>query len=113
VVKPEYVPDVGDIVWLDFSPQAGHEQAGRRPAVVLTPQLYNRASGLLVACPVTSKAKGYPFEVALATGKLRGVVLSDQLRSLDWRERKAQKAGRLPPAALTEVRDRIAALFGF
>lgn len=81
----ESVPDVGDIIWLNFTPQAGHEQAGHRPAVVLTPTSYNQLTSLLICCPLTTKIKGYPFEVQIA-GKPQNVVLSDQVKSLDWRE---------------------------
>jgi mRNA interferase MazF len=90
----DYVPDRGDVVWLTFSPQAGHEQAGRRPAVVLSPRAYNARVGLALFCPVTSKVKGYPFEVALPP-PVNGVVLADQVKSLDWRERKAELLARL------------------
>ena len=89
-----YVPRRGDLVWLSFDPQAGHEQAGRRPAFVLSPETYNRKTGLFLACPVTSKVKGYPFEVPLPDGlKLSGVVLADQIKSLDWKARRAEYAG--------------------
>jgi mRNA interferase MazF len=85
-----YVPRRGDIIWLSFDPQAGHEQAGRRPAFVLSPEAYNRKTGLLLACPITSKAKGYPFEVPLPeTAEVRGVILADQIKSLDWKARRA------------------------
>lgn len=108
-----YIPEMGDLVWLNFSPQLGHEQAGRRPAVVLTPRLYNQI-GLLIACPITSKAKGYPFEVPLPSGsKMQGVILADQLKSMDWRLRQAQKAGRIPTAVLEQVRGMVAALLQF
>ncbi len=86
----EYVPDRGDAVWITFDPQAGHEQAGRRPALVLSPSAYNGRVGLLLACPITNRVKGYPFEVALPDGlAVSGVVLADQIKSLDWRARKA------------------------
>jgi mRNA interferase MazF len=89
-----YVPCRGDLVWLSFDPQAGHEQAGRRPAFVLSPETYNRKTGLFLACPVTSKVKGYPFEVPLPDGlKVSGVVLADQIKSLDWKARRAEYAG--------------------
>ena len=85
-----YVPERGDAVWLDFTPQVGHEQAGRRPALVLSTAAYNGRVGLAVVCPITSQTKGFPFEVALPAGlSIRGVVLSDQARSLDWRGRQA------------------------
>ena len=91
-----YVPKRGDVIWLNFNPQAGHEQAGKRPALVLSPEDYNRKTSLLIACPITSKVKGYPFEVPLDGKKIDGVVLADQVKSLDWRVRKtafAEKAG--------------------
>src|SRR5436190_22112077 len=88
-----YVPRRGDLVWLSFDPQAGHEQAGRRPAFVLSPDTYNRKTGLFLACPITSKVKGYPFEVALPSGLVvSGVILADQIKSLDWKARKAEFA---------------------
>ena len=100
----DYVPDYGDIVWLDWNPQAGHEQAGRRPAVVLSPRAYNGRVGLALFCPVTSKEKGYPFEARLpADLPVKGVVLADQVKSLDWRARKAELLGRLPPAVTEEI----------
>ncbi|NOS82082.1 MAG: endoribonuclease MazF [Nitrospira sp.] len=92
--KRQYVPDRGDIVWLQFNPQAGHEQAGHRPALVLSPASYNRRSGLMLCCPMTSQIKGYPFEVVIAAERDRdSVVLADQVKSLDWRVRKAVKKG--------------------
>lgn len=92
----DYVPDRGDVVWLTFNPQAGHEQAGRRPAVVLSPRAYNARVGLALFCPVTSKVKGYPFEVTLSS-PVNGVALADQIKSLDWRERRAELFTRLSP----------------
>ncbi len=89
-----YVPGRGDLVWLNFTPQAGHEQAGHRPALVLSPAPYNDKTGLMLCCPITSQVKGYPFEVLLSPdAPVRGAVLSDQLRSVDWRARKAKPAG--------------------
>ena len=106
-----YVPDRGDIVWLQFDPQAGHEQTGRRPAFVVTPRAYNRKVGLALFCPVTSKVKGYPFEVPLPEGsKATGAVLSDQLKSLDWRARKATRFDRTSDEIVLEVTARILAL---
>ena len=88
MVAARYVPDKGDIVWLNFNPQAGHEQAGHRPALVISPAAYNRQTGLGLFCPITSRAKGYPFEVALPSNStVTGVVISDQIKSLDWRAR--------------------------
>lgn len=106
-----YVPDRGDIVWLQFDPQAGHEQAGRRPAFVVSPRAYNRKVGLALFCPITSRVKGYPFEVLLpAMGKAQGAVLSDQLKSLDWRARKAARFDRASSEVVLEVTARILAL---
>lgn len=107
-------PDAGDLVWLTFNPQAGREQAGRRPAVVLSPAAYNKRSGLALVCPITSQVKGYPFEVALPHGlPVAGVVLADHLKSLDWRARRVERAGKLPAVVLREVLDRLAPLLGF
>jgi mRNA interferase MazF len=105
-----YVPEAGDIVWLEFDPQAGHEQAGHRPAVVLSPSAYNGKIGLMVCCPLSTRIKGYPFEVAVQIGGQPGVVLSDQVKSLDWRVRRAQKKGVVPEAALQDVRAKVKAL---
>jgi mRNA interferase MazF len=110
VVRRTYVPDRGDAVWLQFNPQAGHEQAGRRPALVLSPAAYNGKVGLAVLCPITSQSKGYPFEVALSTRKLTGVVLSDQVKSLDWRVRQAEMIERVPDAVVQEVLAKLSSL---
>lgn len=107
------MPRRGDIVWLDFTPQAGHEQAGRRPALILSPESYNRKTGLAVACPITNQAKGYPFEVPLSAGlPVSGVVLSDHVRSIDWRARRAERTGRADDATLNEVCGKLTALLG-
>ena len=99
-----YVPDRGSFVWLSFDPQAGNEQAGRRPVPVLTRSAYNRRSGLAIVCPITRNAKGYPFEVPLpAGGPVSGVVVADHLRSVDWHARRAEPAGRATPAVLARV----------
>jgi mRNA interferase MazF len=99
-----YVPACGDVVWLVFSPQAGHEQAGRRPAVVLSPKPYNGKVGLFLACPLTSQQKGYPFEVQLPPGlPVSGVILADQIKSLDWRARKAEFICSLPESTVNEL----------
>jgi len=99
-----YIPSRGDIVWLSFHPQAGHEQGGRRPALVLSPAAYNGKVGLAIFCPVTSQVKGYPFEVSIPAGlKIDGVVLSDQVKSLDWKARQAELICTLPPATVDEV----------
>lgn len=105
-----YVPEAGDIVWLQFSPHAGHEQAGHRPAVVLSPAAYNRI-GLMLCCPMTTKVKGYPFEVTIAAGQ-QGVVLADQVKSLDWQARKAKRKGQVTQVELHEIRAKAAALIG-
>jgi mRNA interferase MazF len=99
-----YVPERGDLVWLQFSPQAGHEQAGHRPAVVLSLRSYNQKSGLALFCPVTGQVKGYPFEVRLPDDvAIKGVVLCDQLKSLDWSARQVRLAAKLPPDIMNEV----------
>lgn len=85
-----YIPNRGDVVWLNFTPQAGHEQIGTRPALVLSPEKYNKKTGLAVCCPITSNLKGYPFEVNISGKKIRGVVLSDHLKNLDWKVRKVK-----------------------
>ncbi len=85
-----YIPNRGDVVWLNFTPQAGHEQMGTRPALVLSPEKYNRKTGFAVCCPITSNVKGYPFEVNISGKKISGVVLSDHLKNLDWKVRKAK-----------------------
>lgn len=111
---PAYVPDSADLVWLTFDPQAGHEQSGRRPALVLSPRLYNQKSGLALVCPITNQAKGYPFEVAIPGGRgLTGVILADHVRSVDWKARRAQKMGRVPAEVIDEVLGRLAPLLGY
>jgi mRNA interferase MazF len=108
-----YVPDTGHLVWFAFSPQAGREQSGRRPALVLSPSLYNARAGLCVICPITSQVKNYPFEVPLPDGlPISGAVLSDHLKSADWRARTAQYAGIAPAAVLAEVRVKLKPLLG-
>lgn len=106
-----YVPDAGDIVWLHFDPQAGHEQAGHRPALVLSPSLYNSKTGLMLCCPMTTQVKGYPFEVVIA-GTRAGAALADQVKSLDWVVRKASHKGEVSAAELAEVRAKIFSLLG-
>ena len=91
-----YIPDRGDIIWISLNPQAGHEQAGRRPVLVLSPISYNKKVGLVIICPITNQIKGYPFEVAIPNGlEVTGVILSDQVKSLDWNVRKAEFMGKL------------------
>jgi mRNA interferase MazF len=106
-----YCPDAGDLVWIDLDPTLGHEQSGHRPALVLTPRLYNGASGLCIICPITSRARGYPFEVAMPHGHaIAGVILVDQLRSLSWEKRYVKMAGAAPVQVLDDVRERLAVL---
>lgn len=106
-----YVPERGDVVWLTFTPQVGREQAGRRPALILSPQTYNSKVGLALGCPITNLAKGYPFEVPIPDGQpVTGVILSDHIRSLDWRGRQADFITRLDPLTLAEVIARVEAL---
>jgi mRNA interferase MazF len=113
VARHPYVPDRGDVVWLDFNTQAGHEQAGRRPALVLSPAVYNGKTSLMVCCPVTNQAKGYPFEVPVAPAggaKLSGVILADQVRCLDWRQRNATRIASVAPQCVMDVSRKIKAL---
>ena len=106
-----YIPARGDVVWIDMNPQAGHEQAGRRPAVVLSPSAYNSKVGLALFCPITNQIKGYPFEVIIPEGfKVSGAVLSDQVKSLDWKVRKAKRKGQVTSTELAEVRAKSVAL---
>ena len=106
-----FVPDAGDIVWLQFDPQADHEQAGHRPALVLSPAAYNGKTGLMLCCPMTTQIKGYPFEVRIA-GDIDSAVRADQVKSLDWRARRAKLKGRISAAELAEVRAKVMALVG-
>ena len=106
-----YVPQAGDIVWLNFTPQAGHEQAGHRPALVVSPAAYNDKTSLMICCPLTTQIKNYPFEVLIA-GAPASVVLADQVKSLDWRVRKAKRKGAVSTEELAEVRAKILALIG-
>jgi mRNA interferase MazF len=108
---PRYVPEAGDIVWLNFTPQAGHEQAGHRPALVLSPASYNDKTSLLICCPLTTQIKNYPFEVLIA-GTPQNVVLADKVKSLDWRARKAVRKGAVSVEELADVRAKIRALIG-
>lgn len=106
-----YIPGAGDIVWLEFNPQAGHEQAGHRPALVLSPENYNSRTGLMICVPLTTQIKGYPFEVMI-DGPRAQVVLADQVKSFDWQARKAQKKGEASPSEVAEVRAKLSALIG-
>ena len=116
-MKAEYVPSPGELIWINFDPQMGREQGGRRPALVLSLKDYNRKAGLIVCCPVTSKRKGYTFEVQVppATAKSRGItgaVLADHVKNLDWRERRAEFAGMAPPELVEEVKGALSGLLG-
>ena len=103
-------PARGDIIWTDFSPTRGHEQGGKRPAVVLSSQDYNTLIGLAIVCPVTSRIKNYPFEVPLTGGKIEGAVLVDQIRAFDWKERKIKKVGAVSEATVFEVQKKLKTL---
>ena len=107
----DWVPDVGDVVWVQFDPQAGHEQAGHRPALVLSPLRYNQKRGMMICCPMTSQIKGYVFEV-VASHNPPSVILADQIKSLDWRARGATKKGRVSAEVLADVRAKIRSLLG-
>ena len=109
--RSAYIPERGDAVWITLDPQAGHEQAGRRPALVLSPSAYNGRVGLALFCPITSQVKGYPFEVSLPAGSpVSGVVGADQVKSLDWRARKATRIGAVSEEVVAEVLERLGAL---
>ena len=107
MVNHRYVPDRGDLVWVTLDPVKGHEQKGRRPALVVSPRLYNHKTSLALCCPITMHVKGYPFEVAVAVGDIRGVVLSDHVRTLDWRRRKATHIGIVEATVMAEVEEKL------
>jgi mRNA interferase MazF len=107
-----YVPRAGDVIWLDFDPQSGREQAKRRPALVITDEAYNLASGLAVVCPLASKRKPYPFALPTVLGKIEGAVLVDHLKSMDWNTRRAKLHLKTDPALLLKVREYIGVLLG-
>ena len=107
----DYCPNAGDLVWIDLNPTLGHEQGGHRPAIVLTPHQYNVRSGLCILCPITSRARGYPFEVGIPDGQaISGAILVDQVRSVSWEKRYVKMAGVAPLKLLDDVRERLAAL---
>ena len=111
VAGPAYVPQRGDVVWITPNPQVGHEQAGRRPAVILSPAAYNAKVGLALLCPITSQIKGYPFEVVIPPGlRVSGAILADQVKSLDWQARQAEFVCALPPPRISEILQKIGAL---
>lgn len=105
--RSSYVPDAGDIVWLEFDPQAGHEQAGHCPAVVLSPKIYNSKSSLILCCPMTTQIKGYPFEVAAIVDGVRTAVLADQIKSLDWKAHKAKFKVKIDALDLNEIKAKL------
>lgn len=108
-----YIPKRGDFIWLDFDPQAGREQAGRRPALVLSPQAYNGKTGLALVCPITTQVKGYPYEVAIPDGlKMKGAILTDHLRSVDWRVRNATFVSAAPSSVVQDVLSKLQTLLG-
>ena len=111
VTKQAYVPQSGDVVWLEFDPRAGHEQGGIRPALVISPTQYNAKTGLMLCCPITNQIKGYPFEVHLTNNPaVTGAILSDQIKSLDWQARKAKYKGKISAEQMLEVKGKIKAL---
>ena len=110
MVKKNYVPERGDIIWLTFTPQAGHEQMGRIPAIVVSYKLYNEKTNLAIVCPITSKIKGYPFEVIIESRKINGAILADQLKNLDWKERQVEFIEKTDDEDIEEVIKKIKAL---
>ena len=114
VIPDNYIPDRGDVVWINMNPQAGHEQAGRRPAVVLSPYSYNAKVGLAIFSPITNQIKGYPFEVIIPDGfKVTGAILSDQIKSLDWKVRNAEFFDKIPESVTLEILTKVATLLRF
>lgn len=112
-MKAAFVPEAGDYIWLTFDPQAGRDQAGWRPALVLSPRVYNAKSGMALACPVTSQSKGYPFEVTVPAGEgVTGVIVADHVKSIDWKARRAERLGHSSDEVIEEVRAKLAALLG-
>ena len=110
MVNRAYVPEQEDIVWLDFTPQQGHEQRGRGPALVVSHKEYNEKAGLALFCPITSNAKGYPFEVEVREAKVAGVVLSDQVKSLDWKARKIEFILKIRSDTVVDVKSKLTLL---
>ena len=114
VAMSKYIPEQGDAVWINMNPQVGHEQAGRRPAIVLSPRSYNNKVALAIFCPVTNQIKGYPFEVIIPSGlKLTGAVLSDQVKSLDWKIRNTEFYEKVPDAVILEIFKKLGTLLRF
>ncbi len=113
MVASNYVPDSGDIVWVDLNPTKGHEQKGKRPAVVISPKLYNLKSNLAILCPITSHPKGYPFEVSCLVKREPSVVLADQIKMVDWKARKIKFIEKFDPSAFSKLKEKITVLIGF
>ena len=111
MVRRKYLPERGDIVWLNFNPQSGHEQKGKRPVIVISPKEYNEKTGLGLFCPITSKVKNYPFEVKVDSKGITGVVLSDQIKSLDWKTREIEFIAKESSNKIDEIIDKISVLF--
>ena len=110
MVKKNYIPSRGDLLWVNFNPQSGREQKGKRPALVISPKIYNVKMGLALMCPITSQGKGYPFEVFVENKKIEGFVLTDQLRTLDWQARKVSFISKIKDEVLLEVQEKILTL---
>ena len=110
MVKVRYIPDRGDVVWVNLNSARGHEQAGRRPVFVISSKFYNKKSGLMLACPITSRIKNYPFEVVFSSGRIKGAILTDQIRSMDWNDRNADFAGQVNGAITRIVQGKLTRL---
>jgi len=114
VISNHFIPDRGDVVWINMQPQAGHEQSGRRPAIVLSPKIYNNKTNLALLCPITNQVKGYPFEVNIPSGlKFTGVVLADQVKSLDWKSRNAEFCAKAPEGVILEILQKLKTLLDY
>jgi mRNA interferase MazF len=114
VMANHFIPDRGDVVWINMQPQAGHKQSGRRPAIVLSPKIYNDKTNLALLCPITNQIKGYPFEVNIPSGlKFTGVVLADQVKSLDWKSRKAEFCAKAPEGVIFEILQKLKTLLNY
>lgn len=108
MVTKKYIPEYGDVIWLEFDPQAGREQSGRRPAVVISPSNYNKAVSLALVCPITSRSKNYPFEVKLPDdGKIKGVILADHVKNIDWNCRNAKFITKISSQVMAEIVEKI------
>ncbi len=110
MVDTKYIPDKGDLVWINFTPRSGHEQAGKRPAIIISPKKYNKKTSLCIACPVTSKIKGYPFEVIVEGKKISGAILVDQIKSLDWKARRVSFIERTKNSCYAELEGKLQSL---